>query len=75
MSKARRRQVLRRQARALARRQRTAVALNLAGPLLGRVQPAYELAERTRAVTHGGIGLLARLVDPTRAAARPRPLS
>lgn len=30
--------------------------VNPDGPLLGRQRPTYELAERTRAVAHGGIG-------------------
>jgi hypothetical protein len=33
-----------------------AVRVNPDGPLLGRTGPRYELAERTRAVAHGGIG-------------------
>lgn len=46
----------------MARRQQAAVAPNLGGPLLGRVTPVYEYAERTKGVAHGGIGVLTRVV-------------
>jgi len=39
------------------------VAPNTSGPVLGRANISYELAERTKAVAHGGIGLIARLVS------------
>ena len=55
----RRRAVLARQAAAVKRRLAAAVEPNGDGPLLGRSRPAYELAERTRATAHGGIGLMA----------------
>ena len=45
------------------RRLAAAVALNVSGPVLGRAKVVYELAERSRAVAHGGMGLVARLVD------------
>lgn len=55
--------------RRLAREQRTigtrlaeAVGPNLAGPVLGRARIGYELAERSRGVAHGGMGMIARLV-------------
>ena len=55
--------------RRLAREQRTisarladAVAPNLTGPVLGRANIGYELADRTRGVTHGGMGMIARVV-------------
>jgi hypothetical protein len=35
----------------------------LSGPVLGRANIVYELAERSKAVAHGGIGLVARLVE------------
>lgn len=40
-----------------------AVAPNAAGPVLGRANIAYEFSERTRGVAHGGMGMIARLVD------------
>jgi hypothetical protein len=49
--------------RSLRRRLRTAVAPNFSGPVLGRANVVYELAERTRAVAHGGMGLVAKLVE------------
>lgn len=57
--KRRRRAVLARQAAAVKRRLAGAVVVNGDGPLLGRVRPAYEMAERNRATAHGGIGLMA----------------
>jgi hypothetical protein len=30
--------------------------VNPDGPILGRARPVYELAERSRAIAHGGIG-------------------
>ena len=59
----RRRQVLQREQRRIARRLEQAVAPNTSGPVIGRARVAYELAERTRAVAHGGMGMIARLVD------------
>ena len=48
--------------RSLRRRLRAAVALNFSGPVLGRANVVYELAERARAVAHGGMGMVAKLV-------------
>jgi len=39
------------------------VAPNLSGPVLGRANIVYELAERSKGVAHGGMGLVARLVE------------
>jgi hypothetical protein len=38
------------------------VAPNFSGPVLGRANVVYEQAERTRAVAHGGMGVVAKLV-------------
>jgi hypothetical protein len=57
------RQTLQRERRQIARRLQDAVAPNDEGPLIGRANIVYELAERTRAVAHGGMGLVCRLVD------------
>ena len=40
-----------------------AVAPNAAGPVLGRARIGYELSGRSRGVAHGGMGMIARLVD------------
>jgi hypothetical protein len=48
--------------RSLKRRLKAAVAPNSSGPVLGRSNIVYELAERTRAVAHGGMGMVAKLV-------------
>ncbi|WP_343577774.1 IS1380 family transposase [Mycobacterium sp.] len=40
-----------------------AVRCNPHGPVLGRGNIVYELADRVRGVAHGGIGLISRLVD------------
>jgi hypothetical protein len=50
------------EASAIDRRLQTALAPNLSGPVLGRANIVYELAERSRGVAHGGTGLVARLV-------------
>jgi len=64
MSKARRelRRKLGRDQRAIERRLEAAVAPNAGGPVLGRARVGYELAERSRGVSHGGMGMIARLV-------------
>jgi hypothetical protein len=54
---------LRGEASAIRRRLDDAVAPNFDGPVLGRANIAYELAERTRASAHGGMGMIARLVE------------
>ena len=48
------------------RRLQAAVAPNVSGPVLGRANVVYELAERSRGVACGGVGLVARLVDSVR---------
>jgi len=48
---------------AIERRLAAAVGPNLAGPLLDRAPIRYEWSERDRGVAHGGIGMIARLVD------------
>ena len=45
------------------RRLAVAVAPNDSGPVLGRAKAAYELAERSRGIAHGGMGLVAGLVE------------
>ena len=44
------------------RRLQEAVAANFAGPLLGQASIAYELSERTKGISHGGVGMIAKLV-------------
>jgi hypothetical protein len=68
-SKAQRRRLrdkLAREARSAERRLRGAVAPNFGSPVLGRANIVYELAERTKAVAHGGMGLITRLVKAVR---------
>ncbi|MGH9189448.1 MAG: IS1380 family transposase [Acidimicrobiales bacterium] len=64
MSKAKRelRRRLAREQRTIGTRLAEAVGPNLAGPVLGRARIGYELAERSRGVAHGGMGMIARLV-------------
>ena len=40
-----------------------AVAPNATGPVLGRARIGYELSGRSRGVAHGGMGMIARLVE------------
>jgi hypothetical protein len=47
---------LAREAAGIGRRLERAVRVNPDGPVLGRARPAYELAERSRAIAHGGLG-------------------
>ena len=61
--KAKRAATLTAEARHLQRRLSDAVAPNLVGPLLGRADISCELSERTRGTAHGGMGLIAKLVD------------
>jgi hypothetical protein len=56
------RQALERERRLIARRLEQAVVPNFSGPVVGRANISYELAERTKAVAHGGMGLICRLV-------------
>ena len=61
-SKQRLRAKLAPEARSLRRRLAAAVAPNLSGPVLGRANIVYELAEHTRGTAYGGMGMVARLV-------------
>jgi hypothetical protein len=65
MSTNRRRRTARLRARAAAieRRLGRAVVVNFDGPVLGRANIGYELSERTKGTAHGGIGMIAKLVD------------
>jgi Transposase DDE domain group 1 len=54
---------LEREQAAIERRLHDAVAPNPAGPLLEGAPIRYEWAERGRGVAHGGIGMIARLVE------------
>ena len=55
---------LRAEQAAIERRLERAVRPNLTGrPVLGRANIAYQLSERVRGTAHGGIGLIAKLVD------------
>ena len=54
---------LEREQLAIERRLAAAVAPNLAGPLLQGAPIRYEWAERDRGVAHGGMGMIARLVQ------------
>jgi hypothetical protein len=54
---------LEREQLAIERRLGAAVAPNLSGPLLGGASIRYQWAERDWGVAHGGIGMIARLVD------------
>jgi hypothetical protein len=57
---------LRAQAAEIERRLERAVRPNMTGrPVLGRANIAYELSERTRGTAHGGIGLIAKVIDAT----------
>jgi hypothetical protein len=58
----RHKEALERERRLIERRLEDAVAPNFSGPVIGRSNISYELAERTRAVAHGGMGLICRLV-------------
>jgi len=64
MSKAKRqlRRRLEREQRAISARLAAAVGPNLGGPVLGRANIGYEMAERTKGTAHGGMGMIARLV-------------
>ena len=62
-SKRRRQRKLAAEKAAVERRLKNAVAINFEGPVLGRANITYELAERTKAVAHGGMGMIAKLVE------------
>lgn len=61
-AEARRRARLAGEERSVRRRLARAVGPNPSGPVLGRADIAYELAERARGVGHGGMGAVAKLV-------------
>ena len=65
MSKAKRelRRRLAREQKMIEARLGAAVAPNVSGPVLGRARIGYELSARSRGVAHGGMGMIARLVD------------
>ena len=65
------RRTLERERRRIERRLEQAVAPNFAGPVLGRANISYELAERTKATSHGGMGMIARLVEHVGIASDP----
>ncbi|MGH9170018.1 MAG: hypothetical protein ACRD0Z_03990 [Acidimicrobiales bacterium] len=44
------------------RRLAGAVQVNESGPILGRHHAIYEVSERSRAISHGGIGVVAGVV-------------
>ena len=63
-TKARRQRKLAAESAAIERQLKNAVAVNPDGPVLGRSNISYELAERTRRGTaHGGMGMIAKLVE------------
>ena len=62
-AKRRRQRKLAAEKAAIGRRLDNAVAVNPVGPVLGRSNIAYELSERTKAVAHGGMGMIAKLVE------------
>ena len=64
-NRARRAAKLRAEQAAITRRLERAVRPNMGGPVLGRATIAYELSERAKAVAHGGIGLIAKVIDAT----------
>jgi hypothetical protein len=57
------RQALERERHQITRRLAAAVTLNGSGPVLGRANISYELADRTKAVAHGGMGMVVCLVE------------
>jgi hypothetical protein len=58
-----RRRTLAREHKMIERRLADAVAPNPAGPVLGRANISYELSERTKGTAHGGMGMIARVVE------------
>lgn len=61
--KRRQRRVLEREQLKIQRRLERAVTTNTSGPVIGRANISYELAERTKAVAHGGMGAICRLIE------------
>ena len=64
------RQKIRSEKRKVARRLQAAVRVNENGPVLGATNIHYELADKTKAIAHGGIGAVHRLVNKLGIAAR-----
>ena len=58
-----RRRILATERRRMARRLGRAVRVNMDGPVLSAPNICYELAEKTKAIAHGGIGAIHRLVQ------------
>jgi hypothetical protein len=56
--------------RRIERRHQLAVEVNDGGPVLGPTNIRYEVADKVRAIAHGGIGAIHRLVRRTRLAHR-----
>jgi hypothetical protein len=54
---------LRAEAAAIERRLERAVVPNFDAPVLGQANIAYEFSERTKGTAHGGIGMIAKLVE------------
>src|SRR3974390_1853630 len=64
--RARRTARLRAEAAEIERRLERAVRPNMTGrPVLGAANIAYELSERTKGTAHGGVGLIAKVIDAT----------
>src|ERR1035438_578586 len=59
----RQRRKLAAEARSVRQRLKSAVAPNFSGPVLGRANIAYELSEKSKGTAHGGMGMIARLVE------------
>jgi len=57
------RRVLEQERRKIQRRLRGAVTTNTSGPVIGRAKVSYELSTRTRGTAHGGMGMIAKLVE------------
>lgn len=64
------RQKIRSEKSRVARRLEGAVRVNDSGPVLGATNIHYELADKTKAIAHGGIGAVHRLVNKLGIAAR-----
>jgi DDE family transposase len=54
---------LAREARLIERRLESAVVANVGGPVLDGAKAVYELAERSRGIAHGGMGVVAGVVE------------
>jgi hypothetical protein len=59
----RRTQRLRAEAKAIERRLESAVVANFDAPVLGRANIGYEYSERTKGTAHGGMGMIAKLIE------------